>query len=74
MPLEFGDDFCTACEPIAWIWHKGNDSIGRRPIDVVDAHLPEIRGISLVHQNIYVITNLLTLLAILKVLSRATNW
>ena len=35
MPLEFGDDFCAACEPIARIWHKGNDPIGRRPIAVI---------------------------------------
>ena len=50
MPLEFGDDFCAACEPIARIWHKGNDPIGRRPIaiiDVLDVHLPEIHTISL---------------------------
>ena len=35
MPLEFGDDFCAACEPIARIWHKGNDPIRRRPIVVI---------------------------------------
>ena len=74
MDLEFGDDVCAACEPIAWIWHKGNGPNGRHQIDVVDVHLPEIHGISLVHQNIYVITNLLTMLAVLKVLLLATNW
>ena len=50
MLLEFGNDFCTACEPIAGIWHEGNDPIGRRPIavvDVVDVDLPEIHAISL---------------------------
>jgi len=52
MPLEFGDDFCAACEPIARIWRKGNDPIGRRPIGiivVVNVHLPEIHAISLIH-------------------------
>ena len=43
MTLEFVDDFCTPCEPIAWIWHKGNDRIGHRPISVVDVNLPEIQ-------------------------------
>ena len=50
MRFEFGDDFCTPCEPIAGIWHKGNDPIGHRPIavvDVVDMDLPEIHAISL---------------------------
>ena len=50
MSLKFGNDFCTPCEPIAWIWHKGNDPIGHRPIavvDVVDVDLPEILAISL---------------------------
>jgi hypothetical protein len=63
MLLEFGDDFCTTCEPIAWVWHKGNDPTGRRPIaivDVVDVHLPEIHAISLIHRNIYTIIILLT--------------
>ena len=43
MPLEFIDDFCPPCEPIACIRHKGNDSIRRRPIAivvVVDLDLP----------------------------------
>jgi hypothetical protein len=35
MPLEFGNDFCTPCEPIARIWHKGNDPIERGPIAVI---------------------------------------
>ena len=47
MPLEFGNDFCAACEPIARIWHKGNDPIGRRSFVVVDMDLPEIHAISL---------------------------
>jgi hypothetical protein len=48
MLLEFGDDVCTPCEPIAWVWHEGNDPIGRRPIDVVDdSYLPEIHAIRL---------------------------
>ena len=50
MPLEFGYDFCAACEAIARIWHKGNDRIGCRPIasvDVVDVHLQEIHAFSL---------------------------
>ena len=48
MLLEFGDNFCTACEPIAGVWHEGNDPIGRRTtaaVDVVDVHLPEIHAI-----------------------------
>ena len=55
MPLEFGNDFCLPCEPIARIWHKGNDPIRRRTIAVVgaaDVDLPEIT-ISLVHRIIY---------------------
>ena len=49
MVLEFGDDFCTPCEPIARIWHKGNDPIGHCPIGIVDVvdDLPEIHTISL---------------------------
>ena len=50
MLLEFGDHFCAPCEPIAGVWHEGNDSIGRHPIavvDVVDVYLPEIHSISL---------------------------
>ena len=50
MPLEFGNNFCTPCEPITRIWHKGNDLVGRRPIavvDEVDVDLPEIHAISL---------------------------
>ena len=46
MLLEFGDDFCLPCEPVAWVWHKGNRCIGWRPVaiaDVVDVHLPEIQ-------------------------------
>ena len=45
MPLEFGNDFCAACEPIARIWHKGNDPIGRHPIAIIVANvdLPEIQ-------------------------------
>ena len=43
MPHKFGNDFCTSGEPIARIWHKGNDPIGRRPIAiiVVDVDLQE---------------------------------
>ena len=47
MPLDSGDDFYTPCEPIARIWHKGNDPIGRRSIIVVDVHLPDSHAISL---------------------------
>ena len=50
MPPEFSNDFCTPCEPIAWIWHKGNNPIGRRPIDVVDVvdvDLSDIHAVSL---------------------------
>jgi hypothetical protein len=57
MPLEFGDDFCMPYEPIARIWHKGNDPIGRRPIaaaDVVDVDLPEIHTISLLSRYLTV--------------------
>ena len=73
MPLEFSDDFCPSCEPTAWIWHKGNDPIRRRPVAitvVVDVYLPEIHAISLVHLNVY----LLTVLAVLNVLLLATKW
>jgi len=75
MLLKFGDDFCAACEPIARIWHKGNDPIGCHPIAIiVDVHLLEIHAISLVHPNIYMITILLTVLAALNVLLLATKW
>ena len=50
MLLEFGDDCCAPCEPIAGAWHEGNDPVRRRPIaivDVVDVHLPAIHTISL---------------------------
>ena len=45
MPLQFSNDFCAACEPIARIGHKGNDPIGRHPIAiiVVNVDLPEIQ-------------------------------
>ena len=45
MPLEFGNDFRTPCEPIARIWHEGNDPIGRRSVaivEVVQVDLPEM--------------------------------
>ena len=76
MALEFGYDLCAAYEPIARIWYKGNDTIKCRPIAIIDVHLPEIHAISLVHRNIYVITILLTELAVMSmnVLSRATKW
>ena len=35
MPLEFGKDFRTPCESSARIWHKGNDSIRRRPMAII---------------------------------------
>ena len=70
----FGDDFCATCESIARIWHKGNDPIRRRPIAITDVHLPEIHAINLVHRNIYMITILLTVLAVLNVLLLATKW
>ena len=47
---QFGDDFCAACEAIAQVWHEGNDPIERRPIAIVDVHLPEI--LNLVHQKL----------------------
>ena len=49
MPLEFGNDFCTPCEPIAGVQHEGNDPI-TCPIAIVDVvyvHLPELNTISL---------------------------
>ena len=61
MALEFGDGFCTPCEPIAWIWHKGNNRIGRRPIAVVDVDLPEIHAMSMLGRYLAVP---LTLLAV----------
>ena len=54
MALQFGDGFCTPCEPIARIWHKGNNPIGRRPIAVVDVDLPEIHAISLLSRYVAV--------------------
>ena len=74
MVLKFGDDFCTACEPIARVWYKGNDPIRYRPIAIiVDLHLPEIHAISLVYRSIYMTTILLTVLAVLNVLLLATK-
>ena len=73
MPLEFGNDLCPPCEPIAWVRHEGDDPIGYRPIavvDVVDVHLPEIA----ISWYIYMITVLLTMLAVLNVLLLATKW
>jgi hypothetical protein len=44
MPLAFSNDFCTACEPIAWVGHKRNDPIGCPiAIIVVDVDLQEIQ-------------------------------
>ena len=48
MPLEFGDGFCTPCEPSARVWHNGNDP--RRPIAgiiVMDVNLNRSIAISL---------------------------
>ena len=77
MALEFGKDFCLACEPIAWVWREGDDPIERRPIavvDVVDVHLPHVHSISLVYRYIDTMTILLTMLALLNVLLLATKW
>ena len=76
MLLKFGNDFCTACETIARIWHKGNDPIGRRPISIIvilDVHL---HGIQLLAWFTRTVTGyiLLTVLALLNVLLLATNW
>ena len=63
MALQFGNDFCSPCEPIAWVWREGDDPIERRPIsvvDVVDLHPPHVHSISLVHSYIDTITILLT--------------
>ena len=68
---QFGDDFYAACEPIARIWHKGNEPIGRCPIAVIDVHLPEIHAISFLLRNIEIV---LTVLAVLNVLLLATIW
>ena len=76
MPLEFGDDFCAACETIAGIWLEGKDDIRCHliaRIAVVDVHLPDIHAISLVHLNIYG-SILLTVLVVTNMLSRATKW
>ena len=54
MALEFGNGFCTPCEPIARIWHKWNNPIGRRPIAVVDVDLSEIHAISLLSRYVAV--------------------
>ena len=71
MLLEFGNDFCLPCEPIAWVWREGDDPIGRRPnavVGAVDVHLPKIRMISFVHWYIDRLTILLTVLTLLNVL------
>ena len=47
MHPQFGDDFCTPCEPTAWIWHKGNDPTERRPIVVVDVADVNLHAIGL---------------------------
>ena len=74
MLLKFGNDFCTACEPIARVWYKGNDPIRHRPIAmIVNLHLPEIHALSLVHRSIYMTTIQLTVLAVLNVLLLATG-
>ena len=76
MPLEFGNDFCPACEPIAWVWREGDDPIERRPnavVDVVDVHLSETRTISFVHWYTDTTTILPTVLALLNVLLLATK-
>ena len=74
MLLKFGNDFCTACETVAWIWHKGNDPIERRPIVVVDMYLPVIHAISLIHRNSCTIPIQLTVLAVLNMLLLAIKW
>ena len=77
MPVEFSNEFCAACEPIAWIWHKGDNPIGPRPIAiivVVNVHLLEIHAISSIHLNIYIKTVPLTVLAVLNVLLLAKKW
>ena len=73
IPLEFGDIFCLPCEPIAWIWHEGNDAIRCHPTAIIDVHLPEIHDISLVRQNFYIITIALTELALMNMLLWATK-
>ena len=50
MALELGDDFCPPCEPIARIWHKGNDPIRRRLIATVDIYLQEVQHHQLARQ------------------------
>ena len=77
MALEFGNNFCPACEPIARVRREGDDPIERRPIavvGVVDVHLREIRTISFVHWYMDTTTILLTVLALLNVLLLATKW
>ena len=77
MPLQFGNDFCPPCEPIAWVWREGDDPVRHRPIavvNVVDVNLPEIRTISFAHWYIDTTTILLTVLALLNVLLLATKW
>ena len=54
MALQFGDGFCTPCEPNARIWHKGNNPIGRRLIAVVDVDLSEIQTVSLLSRYVAV--------------------
>ena len=71
MALQFGNDFCPPCEPIALVWHEGDDPIDRRPIavvDIVDVHLPHVHSVSLVHWYVDTRTLLLTVLALLNVL------
>ena len=42
MPLEFGNDFCTPCEPRARVWHKGNGPRCPIAVIVVDVDLQHI--------------------------------
>ena len=67
---QFGDDFCASCKPIARIWHKGNDPIGRRPIAIIDVHLTEIHAINLVHRKL----SFYSVLAVLNVLLLERKW
>ena len=60
MPLEFGDDFCSPCEPIAWTWYEGNELIGHSCSAIIVVVDVDLHGISLVHRDIFMISILLT--------------
>jgi hypothetical protein len=74
MPLEFSNDFCAACKPIARTWHKRNDPIGHCSIAiiVVDVDLQDTMPLACLMDTLG--KHSLTVLASLNVLLLATKW